>query len=410
VGGLRSLKSNKARFAKGDMIAGLPSEIALRFGQIIRRFLDRRHKARLASLPGSDAGGHLVGEGQDPAASFRRSPVKLSRLIGAGKAFQTTKTEGAVSSVWRHAPKPVASASGASTVWKEAATEAALPAAAVAVSPRPALGSPVTSSVTSVRQAAMLEVGTEVHSPMGLPEGVSPLRARRLMSDAPSLTPGSPLVRPPGEPRPPRQMHDSKESDDQGAPTTTTIQRVMRAPTSMESRSVVAVAEDGLTPEETSLIGKSVPGNPKQTISREYLAAKRMVNAERLWKAAFDVGHPGVTLAIAQAVEGGTATAGGATSALVAYWLEALLLGQYSETLQSAGFDSLERLALMEEDDVHLLFKVAPEPEEEASASKKKKKKRSRPHMLPGHYKQLLHAVSLLRVELDKADARIKSA
>lgn len=126
------------------------------------------------------------------------------------------------------------------------------------------------------------------------------------------------------------------------------------------STTALPVSDDplatGLTPEETREIIKGA--------TEEQLAARRAILVEQHRLHAFESQNPGYLAKLAAAKD--EANAGRGNSAygneVVRLWLGALALEQYSDQLLAAGYDSLARLCLLEEDDLKEMSNVSAMP------------------------------------------------
>lgn len=600
IGGLRSLRYNKARRARGDLTAGISPEVAARLVALARMFVQRRHKERLAALPGPDASGDLIGEGQDPAASFHRTirKVKTAALLGsalaslrigklagrpafgageaedspAATASETGAAGGAASKslasqsaapsskVWASAKSASTAGAGASAAVHGAASSAQRareeavrmlaemeaddddtddastttgsassrkefpigstrpmlpmpvstppPVSArseskapplsppVAVDPNPRQGSlagpPALDPATAARLGAGA-VSPGAHGPAAASAADSPLRARRLVQPAAAASPSLEAAASPpaaGEAVTPRQPSSSaagiEQSPRRGQLSSLRPQQPVSgigsgsgdSPTSpvrghdpgggsvreerefghadvalaaqageRSSNGVGSMGREGavgatvgadsaseasrlalstaprdkasLTPSEAMLLGTPDERRAGFPHDVESLAARRAAAAHRLWVAAHEVANPGVVAAVAAAARGGAEEACRATAETVRFWLRSMLLERYADTLIASGFDTLERLAMMEQEDMGVLFKIAPDlalVEEASLASLSigsgdgisvpsgRKKRRGRQPMAPGHFKQLLRAVRRIRKYMDEAD------
>ena len=148
---------------------------------------------------------------------------------------------------------------------------------------------------------------------------------------------------------------------------------------------------------------------PAQIDEEMITAALRAEAAHRLWVAAHEVANPGVVTAMVAAARGGADEACRASGEAVRFWLRAMLLERYADSLLAAGFDTMERVALMEEEDLQAVFKmVQSEPSlAEAAAGRAPPPRKGRMRMPPGHARQLLKAVGQIRRLMDEADIEV---
>lgn len=167
--------------------------------------------------------------------------------------------------------------------------------------------------------------------------------------------------------------------------------------------------EKSLTPSEAALLGTPDAGNGGAPHDVASLAALRAQAARRLWEAAHEVANPGVVAAVVAAARGGADEACRASGESVRFWLRAMLLERYADSLLAAGFDTMERVALMEEEDLGAVFKLVPsEPGlAEVAAGRAAPAKKGRVRMPPGHSRQLLKAVARIRRLMDEADIEV---
>ncbi|KAA0166549.1 hypothetical protein FNF31_01327 [Cafeteria roenbergensis] len=512
IGGFGALRANKRKAAAGDLTAGISPEVAARLVAMARSFLERKHKARLAALPGPDAGGAIVGDGQDPAASFRRSVRRVKtaarlgaaiRSLGIGRAgaagASAAGNEGASPLLSRG--QASASAAPTSSVWKAAAASEgaaspgprqgslALPPTPEASPARPgAIDAVGASSGAAARAAAAEELkalekadqrrAAEAASsprkpsvlastsaalspspPTGVPAPAvsSPLLARSAATasrEAASATSagssgsggfaGSHAVphRPAGlstdstSPRSAGAFSGRGSAGSSMSPPAGSLGKVAAAaeaaavgtgsmgrPTALgdaigatgpEAAAAQALAlapgdEKSLTPSEAALLGTPNSKNGGAPHDVASLAALRAEAAHRLWVAAHEVANPGVVTAMVAAARGGADEACRASGEAVRFWLRAMLLERYADSLLAAGFDTMERVALMEEEDLQAVFKmVQSEPSlAEAAAGRAPPPRKGRMRMPPGHARQLLKAVGQIRRLMDEADIEV---
>lgn len=167
--------------------------------------------------------------------------------------------------------------------------------------------------------------------------------------------------------------------------------------------------EKSLTPSEAALLGTPNSKNGGAPHDVASLAALRAEAAHRLWVAAHEVANPGVVTAMVAAARGGADEACRASGEAVRFWLRAMLLERYADSLLAAGFDTMERVALMEEEDLQAVFKmVQSEPSlAEAAAGRAPPPRKGRMRMPPGHARQLLKAVGQIRRLMDEADIEV---
>ncbi len=512
IGGFGALRANKRKAAAGDLTAGISPEVAARLVAMARSFLERKHKARLAALPGPDAGGAIVGDGQDPAASFRRSVRRVKtaarlgaaiRSLGIGRAgaagASAAGNEGASPLLSRG--QASASAAPTSSVWKAAA------ASEGAASPGPRQGSlalPPTPEASPARPGAIDAVGAssgaaaraaaaeelkaleKADQRRAAEAASSPRKPSVLASTSAALSPSpptgvpapavsSPLLarsaatasreaasaasagssgsggfagshavphRPAGlstdstSPRSAGAFSGRGSAGSSMSPPAGSLGKVAAAaeaaavgtgsmgrPTALgdaigatgpEAAAAQALAlapgdEKSLTPSEAALLGTPNSKNGGAPHDVASLAALRAEAAHRLWVAAHEVANPGVVTAMVAAARGGADEACRASGEAVRFWLRAMLLERYADSLLAAGFDTMERVALMEEEDLQAVFKmVQSEPSlAEAAAGRAPPPRKGRMRMPPGHARQLLKAVGQIRRLMDEADIEV---
>ena len=123
------------------------------------------------------------------------------------------------------------------------------------------------------------------------------------------------------------------------------------------------------------------------------IAADRVVRLAKYFQEAYEREHPEFSRMMAECSRQGTSGAAVLGEATVRLWLGALSLGQYADGLLGAGFDTMERLSLLESDDLDALAETGPNGEPAVIVKR-------------GHRRHLLAAVQDLQEKLCAADLR----
>jgi len=317
-------------------------------------------------------------------------------------------------------PSPASSkSSGASSSVRGDAT--APPAARRAAAPAAAAVSP---------RLAPLQPRAPAPSPAAASAAPSPGPARRLVEA--SAPPSSPLAVSPVRPHAPAASSASSSSPRAGsasardrvaeaaraaeaaAPGTgsmgaaTAVGDAIGATSAEAAGAAAGVAaprdEQSLTPSELALLGtpdSRRDGAPHDVAS---IAARRAEAARRLWQAAHEVANPGVVAAVAAAARGGSEEACRAGAETVRFWLRSMLLERYADGMVSSGFDTMERVAMLQREDLGTVFRLVDADETLADPRAAPRKRKGRTRMPPGHLRQLLRAAHRIRVYMDAAD------